>query len=368
MKTKILIVLIITIVLGGGGFFIWKNSFLTKIEKPAVKEEIKKEIEVPPVVEEVAPERLLGPGEEEGEIERLPQEEKREEALTLTEIKFEWKKEEGIRITDGSVPYAYKLADGRIRLYYCGAGGILSAISSDGLNFEKEPGIRITPVALTGNPEWMVCDPTIVNLPADGKIRMYYKGANGSGGPGQAIHNIFSAISSDGLNFQKEGLRIDSTKTGDRGWASVPEVVLLPDGRIRIYYVSGDFEALGGTMSAISSDGLNFKKEAGARVKIMVDPAVTILPDGRYLLLAVSLPPPPGGPPVFGPPPGIYSFFSNDGLTFSNPQPVLLEEGVYDPTIISLGSDTYRVFYGKDMRGQEGIRGVVTKSFIGRLR
>ncbi len=88
MKTKILIVLVITIVLGGGGFFIWKNSFLTKIEKPEVKEEIKKEIGIPPAVEE-----------------KLEEIEVSEEVPTLTEIKFEWKKEEGIRISDGNAPY-----------------------------------------------------------------------------------------------------------------------------------------------------------------------------------------------------------------------------------------------------------------------
>lgn len=284
-----------------------------------------------------------------------------------SELKFEWTKDSGTRISDGSVPYIHKLKDGRFRLYYCGAGGILSAVSSDALNFEKEAGVRIAPVGGSRNPEAMVCDATVIELP-DGKIRMYYKGADGQGGPGQALHKVFSAISSDGLSFQKEGLRIDSEKTGDRGWASVPEAIKLPDGRVRIYYVSGDFEALGGTMSAASQDGLNFQKEAGARVKKLVDPAITILPDGRYLLLAVVLPPPPDAPQKSELPLGIYSFISDDGLTFSNQQVVLQEEGVFDPSIVKLSSDTYRVFYGKEIGGQAGRPDIVTKSITGRLR
>lgn len=281
------------------------------------------------------------------------------------ELKFEWTKDPRIRISDGSVPYVHRLKDGRFRLYYCGVGGILSAISADALNFEKEAGIRISPAGGSGNVESIVCDATVIDLP-DGKIRMYYKGANGPGGPGQALHKVFSAISSDGLSFQKEGLRIDSEKTGDRGWASVPEAIKLPDGRVRIYYVSGDFEALGGTMSAVSQDGLNFVKEKGARVKTVVDPAITTLSDGKYLLLVVALPPPPGSPekPVL--PQGIYSFISNDGLTFTNQQVVLQEEGVYDPSIVQMDNSTYRVFYGKNI-GEAGQPNIVVKSITGRL-
>jgi hypothetical protein len=289
------------------------------------------------------------------------------QAPSRSELKFEWTEDSGTRISDGSVPYVHRLKDGRFRLYYCGAGGILSAVSADGLNFEKEPGVRIAPAGGMGYAESMVCDATVIDLP-DGKIRMYYKGADGQGGPGQALHKVFSAISSDGLNFQKEGLRIDSEKTGDRGWTSVPEAIKLPDGRVRIYYVSGDFEALGGIMSAVSNDGMNFQKEAGARVKTLADPAVNLLPDGKYLLLAVALPPPRNAPQKSEQPLGIYSFISEDGLTFGNRQTVLQGIGVYDPSIVRLSNDTYRVFYGKDIGGEEGRPNIVTKSITGRLQ
>jgi len=327
MNIKILIILIILIGLGIGGFFIFKKEFPSEEKETPLGEEI------PPSAEKAE------------------------------ELNLNWQEDAGTRVSDGSVPYVYKLKDGRYRLYYCGAGGILSAVSPDGLTFQKESGVRIAMVFQSGNQESIVCDPTIVELP-DGKIRMYYKGSNGSGGPGEALHKIFSAISPDGLDFQKEGLRIDSENTGDGGWASVPEAIRLSDGRIRIYYVSGDFAAGGGIMSAISNDGLNFQKETGARVKGMVDPAIIILPDGKYLLLVISL------DPRLSPylPRGIYSYLYQDGLNFENRKVILQKDGAYDPTIIKIDSESYRIYYGEDIGGQLGQPNVVTKSLIGRLK
>ncbi|MGC9049237.1 MAG: hypothetical protein ACP5IX_03425 [Patescibacteria group bacterium] len=271
------------------------------------------------------------------------------------EFKFSWQEDKGVRASDGSVPFALKLNDGKIRLYYCGPAGIISAISSDGLNFQKESGVRIAPLGRPGDPESMVCDATVVNLP-DGQIRMYYKGATGMGGPGQSVHRIYSAISSDGLNFKKEGLRIDSQKTGDNGWASVPEAVKLPDGRVRIYYVSADPEAKGGIMSAISSDGLNFQKETGVRLKgNFVDPAVIILADGTFWLTAVynCVPEKENCSQKNG----FYGFFSKDGLNFTGGQLIYPAFGVdLDPSIIKISENTYRIYYGE--LGGPGVQAV----------
>lgn len=253
-------------------------------------------------------------------------------------ISIAWTKDNGTRITDGSVPYIFKLADGRYRLYYCGQGGILSAISSDGLNFTKESGVRIAPAS---GFEAVVCDPTMVELP-DGRVRMYYKGADGSqGGPGQSIHKIFSAVSTDGLNFTREGLRIDSEKTDDQGWASVPEAIKLADGRFRLYYVTGATEAKNGIASAISTDGLTFTKEPGVRVPNFVDPAILLLADGTFLMLVAN----PGFYREV--PSGIYSFTSENGLTFTNRQTVVEGSDIYDPTMITIDGQTFRVYFGK---------------------
>ncbi|MBI2659447.1 hypothetical protein HYX05_05110 [Candidatus Woesearchaeota archaeon] len=265
------------------------------------------------------------------EINNMPAE------LAAETLSFSWEKDSGSRVVDGSVPFVHALKDGRVRLYYCSSKGILSAISGNGLAFAKEQGIRISPG--TGF-EFIVCDPTIVDLP-DGKMRMYYKGANSQNpGPGQSIHKIYSAISSDGLTFQKEGLRIDSETNGDNGWASVPDAIILPDGRVRIYYVtaSGMEHGIG---SAVSSDGLNFVKEAGIRVPNLVDPALARIND-KYVLFAASI-----DERFASVPKGIYYLESSDGLEFSNPTAVFQEDNVYDPSVLKIDEETVRVFYGK---------------------
>ena len=252
-------------------------------------------------------------------------------------LSFSWKKDSGSRTVDGSVPFVHKLNDGKVRLYYCKDNGILSAVSNDGLTFTKEQGVRVSPG--TGF-ETIVCDPTIVDLP-DGKMRMYYKGANSMNpGPGQSIHKIYSAISSDGLTFQKEGLRIDSETNGDNGWASVPDAIILPDGKVRMYYVTAA-EMEHGIGSAISSDGLNFVKEPGIRVPNLVDPALVKVAD-KYVLFAASIN--EGFAKV---PRGIYYLESSDGLDFSEPIVVFQGDDVYDPSVLKIDENTVRVFYGK---------------------
>ncbi len=256
-------------------------------------------------------------------------------------IEFVWTTEPGLRLEDATVPYVYRLDDGRLRIYYGGPGGILSAISDDGLTFKKEAGVRIVPGS-PGSPEAIVSDPTVVAL-KNGKMRMYYNGATGSGGPGQSVHSIYSAISSDGLNFDKEGIRIDSQQTPDRGWASVPEAITLPDGRVRIYYVSDGLDVKHGVVSAVSEDGLSFTREE-TRVTGFVDPAVIRLADGGFILLAVAFPLGPGGK-LTDAAPGIYSFLSEDGIKFEHRGLVLAGENNIDPVIVNIGDGAYRVYY-----------------------
>ncbi len=252
-------------------------------------------------------------------------------------LSFSWEKDSGSRVVEGSVPYVHRLKDGKVRLYYCSGKGIYSAVSKDDLTFTKEQGVRIS----SGSGfETIVCDPTIVDLP-DGKMRMYYKGANSQNpGPGQSIHKIFSAISSDGLTFKKEGLRIDSETNGDNGWASVPDAIILPDGRVRMYYVTAAAMEHG-IGSAVSSDGLIFVKEQGLRIPNLVDPAVIRMGD-TYLLFAASI-----DERFAQVPKGIYYAESSDGLDFGEEIAVFKGNNVYDPSVLKVDENTVRVFYGK---------------------
>ena len=249
-------------------------------------------------------------------------------------ISITWTKDAGTRVSGGQVPYVHKLKDGRSRMYYCGLRGSMeSAISSDGLNFQAESGVRLAPIY--GGYETIICDPTVVEL-SDGRFRLYYKGANVGGVP--AIHKIFSAISPDGLNFERERLVIDSEKTDDQGWASVPEAIKLSDGRVRLYYVSRAC-GRGCIVSAISSDGLNFTKEE-TKIYDYVDPSMTQLTDGRFFLITANFTQQGGTE--------LYSFISSDGIHFdnANPQSVIVES-VADPAIVRVDDKTFRVYYWK---------------------
>jgi uncharacterized protein (TIGR03437 family) len=258
----------------------------------------------------------------------------------------DWVKDPDSRVTNGSVPYIYRLDDGNVRLLYCGQGGILSARSTDGLTFTQELGVRLMGQGGVGSPEMIVCDASIVRL-ADGRHRLYYKGADGPGGPGQGIHRVFSAISAEGLNYTREGLRLESAGTIDAGWASVPEVIRTFEGRYRMYYVTHNGPERNGIASAVSDDGLNFTREAGMRMSNWVDPAVIKLPSGQYWMLGLAGLPQPGAPAP------IASAHSADGLNFVVDGEPLLRAGgpsettgIFDPTVIDLGQGRFRVYYG----------------------
>lgn len=250
--------------------------------------------------------------------------------------------ESGIRLQDASVPSVIKLSDGRFRIYYCGPGGIVSALSSDGLSFTKETGTRLVPIGPLGNDESVVCDPSVIQL-ADGRFRMYYKGGTSGAGPGESVQKIYSAVSSDGLSFQRERLVIDSTQQDD-SFASVPEAILLADGKTRVYFVSDGAYVGHGIVSASSADGLTFTRDA-TKVVAFVDPSITKLPDGRLMLIAPTIPVLPGGVTA-SVSPGIYALVSQDGITFGLPITILVDGTIWiDPTVIQISANTYRVYY-----------------------
>jgi hypothetical protein len=125
---------------------------------------------------------------------------------------------------------------------------------------------------------------------ADGRVRLYTF-AQGRG--------IVSAVSltTEGLTFVPEaGARLPDG-------SGMPRVVALPDGRIRLFFTSGD-----GIRSAISADGLAFTVEPGFRltaeaagfsgtnVRATSGATVTTLADGRFRMYFSDLPR-PGDPP-----------------------------------------------------------------------
>lgn len=176
--------------------------------------------------------------------------------------------------------------------------------------------------ALLNRPTQRAVDPDVVLLP-DGRLRLFYYGSSQIFGPGEGDHNIYSAVSIDGVTFQSEpGTRIAVANTTDpsvvllpdgswlmalsRGMETllassidgisftlmgitvslggVPELAMLPDSRVRLYVTGRD-----GILSLVSGgNGATWAQENGARIpggdNIAADPSVIQLSDGPWLM------------------------------------------------------------------------------------
>jgi hypothetical protein len=160
-------------------------------------------------------------------------------------------------------PDVIELDDGRLRMYFYDIAvreiehPIYSALSSDGINYLLEPGVRFKAEN--------IYDPDVIRL-KDGRYRMYL---NNDG-------RITSAASSDGLVFTADG----GMRLQERG-AGVPGSIVLADGSIRLY------ACVKGISAYKSADGLNFDLERESVIRgsgVLCDPSVTAMLNG-YLML-----------------------------------------------------------------------------------
>jgi len=142
---------------------------------------------------------------------------------------------------------------GRLRMYYeCCDGpqsqqnSIRSAVSDDGLEWSVEPEIRF---ALS---EHNLSSPRILFLD-DGRCRLYC---------GQRGRGIISAASDDGgITFDLEpGVRIAPDQPLDRLTAFAPEILRLESGGYRMYYAGYSEPKRANVLTAVSNDGLNWQK------------------------------------------------------------------------------------------------------------
>src|SRR3989304_3950755 len=121
-----------------------------------------------------------------------------------------WTKEEGIRKTMATFPDMVKLPDGRWRMYFQSAGVIKSAVSADGLNWTDETGIRIDKEESGFSIDNVGAQSTTI-FP-DKTFAMVYRGTinkpyqTSEKIPNQATDIYFWATSKDGLVWQKKGL------------------------------------------------------------------------------------------------------------------------------------------------------------------
>lgn len=189
-----------------------------------------------------------------------------------------WVLDEGIRVGEGVSPEVVELDDGRLRMYVTG-DGISSYISSDGLEFrlEKEKVIEDG------------FNPAIIRLPNQ-SYRMIYNVVEGRmNDPSRRLY-FKSAISTDGLNFTvEEGVRYRSTGSPDYDAISVPNIIRMSDGRLRMYYTGDMFAPERGRdgnniRSAVSYDqGWSWRREEGVRLPFeSMDSDIVAIPGGGY--------------------------------------------------------------------------------------
>lgn len=218
---------------------------------------------------------------------------------------------------------------------------ILSAVSKDGLAWEREDGIRID---VKGNSEQeMVYYCSVIQSPA--YLRMYFHASQNINGEWKG--NILSATSGDGLLWsQEEGRRV--TPHGD-GVVTSPCVVKMGD-LYRMYYAEDTQSKQFSIFSAISKDGLHWSPESGVRIspethsslKSVRDPAIIQTPAGwRMYFSGIT-----AGETC------IYSAFSSNGIRWSFEPGTRLSAGaegrqkvVDNPSILRLNDRLLRMYF-----------------------
>ena len=171
-----------------------------------------------------------------------------------------------VRIPSGGFRLFYT-AVGPAKPFAACQGYVLSALSDDGLSFRTEPGVRVAPQPELPYMSLRVLAPTVAAC-ADGRWRMYFE----SRGPADVPTVICSAVSVDLLHWKLEdGIRVQSPG-GVSGPRFLP--LSNVHGRLYFVASEfGDVGCGRGqrisqsVFSATTSDGLNFDFEPGYRLR-----------------------------------------------------------------------------------------------------
>ena len=217
------------------------------------------------------------------------------------------------------------------QLFYTGNGGVTVNTMSNDVQLTEQGVIRL------------IQDLTIITT-TEGRRRAYYIEID----PNSGNHEIFTAlISEDGLTLSQP-TTTGISDNGDTAWG-VPDSVVLPDGRIRLYWVSSDWAAKTLANEVILSatsttaKGTNFVIDEGYRTEGgYVDFEVLKADDNNWLAIMSSSP-----VTIPDEPQGIYIGVSNDGLIWeinsNNLAPT--EKSYLDPTgvLLSSSNDKYKI-------------------------
>jgi len=139
-----------------------------------------------------------------------------------------------------------------------------------------------------------------------------------------------------------------------KAWG-VPDAVVTPDGKVRLYVVESPTEGncTEKLASYISNDGISFTKEAGWRLEngISVDPEILRAKTGDWMMILAD------GPGCGDRVQKLYTSTSNDGLTWSAPQKVFgsgSDLRRLDPTGYEVSTNVFRIYYATAVAGALG--------------
>jgi len=204
-------------------------------------------------------------------------------------------------------------------------------------------------------PSRLGVDFTVVTF-ANGTKRAYFKDIDG------ANQQVYSAPCSD-AGCTTIGARTATSSemrvpTGTKAWG-VPDPVLLPDGRVRIYIVESPVpgKCTEKIASYISNDGISFTKEPGWRFENgYVDTEILRAKQGDYVMIMADIGCTSTNRQM------LFVSTSKDGLIWTTPQ-LLTGPGVegLDPTGYEVSPNVFRIYYSQGGPSQTFIvkRGVL---------
>lgn len=152
-------------------------------------------------------------------------------------------------------------------------------------------------------------------------------------GQGPYFHQVYSASSAGGLNWAFDDILL-------LDHASVPAAVVTPEGNLRIYYVDASTAPENANCAESNDGGRTFTvlecTIAGMTASKAVDPSIVLLDDGRYRLYFYGS---AAGDPGTLIEHSIYSAISEDGIHFTEEAEVFTYPGLVDPDVFWNGQE-----------------------------
>ena len=226
----------------------------------------------------------------------------------------------------------HKLSDGTYRMYYMHDGNIVYSDSTDAVNFSAP-----NPTGVNGGPGAMLSNPSVLEIKTGDWIMIYEQdfGTN----PQTAQRNLYLATSSDGMHFTEAGIAVDSSKQ-DNNFASVPNLILLPNGTVRMYYVCGGQDICARDSS---DNGKTWIKDTFKFNQTNVGDPDVLRSGNNWVMYFTNLNPDSNG---------IYKAYSSDGLNWTALNGPVIEKTNsnyvnVDPDVVETSSNHFTMFYGQ---------------------